>query len=107
MLESTSRHLEASSAEDVPPRSWERIVSPAEALAARLLPAGRLALRLVSDGHVRDLNGRYRGVDKVTDVLSFPAGPAQFHVGDIAVSWATTARQAAGNGNSPEAEAIA
>lgn len=103
MLESTSRHLEASSAEDVPPRSWERIVSAAETMAARLFPEGSVSLRLVSDTTIRNLNRDFREIDKPTDVLSFPGGNG----GDIAVSWPTTLRQAAENGNTPEDESIA
>src|SRR4051812_43885563 len=120
MLESTTRHLEATSTEDVPPRSWERIASAAEAMAARLFPEGSVALRAVSDTEIRELNARYRGVDEATDVLSFPADlewtserpggggsqPAN-HVGDLAISWDALQRQARANGNEPEEEAIA
>ena len=106
MLESTTRHLEASSAEDVPPRSWERIASAAEAMAARLFPEGSVALRAVSDAEICAMNRQYRGIDQATDVLSFQS-QAPGHVGDIAISWDTTQRQATVNGNSPEDEAIA
>jgi probable rRNA maturation factor len=106
MLESTTRHLEASSAEDVPPRSWERIVSAAETMAARLFPDGTAGLRAVSDAEIRELNLRFRGLDQATDVLSFPADVSA-HAGDIALSWETTLLQAQANGNSPEDEAIA
>ena len=33
---------------------------------------GEVAIALVSDTHVRRLNHAYRGIDKATDVLSFP-----------------------------------
>jgi probable rRNA maturation factor len=106
MLESTTRHLEAVSAEDVPPRSWERIASAAEAMAARLFPEGSVALRAVSDTEIRRLNREFRGLDTATDVLSFPSGEIAYK-GDIALSWETTQRQASVNGNAPEEEAIA
>jgi probable rRNA maturation factor len=59
------------------------------------LPAGALtsvAVRLTSDREVRRLNRAYAGEDHATDVLSF-AGDAP-HLGDIAISWPATRRQA-------------
>jgi probable rRNA maturation factor len=44
---------------------------------ARVAPArarGAVTIALVSDRRVRILNRQYRGVDRATDVLSFPAG---------------------------------
>jgi rRNA maturation RNase YbeY len=107
MLESTTRHLEASSAEDVPPRSWGRITLAAETMAARLFPDGVVALRVVSDTEIRALNRSFRNIDAATDVLSFPAEAGAAHVGDLALSWDTTLHQAHANCNDPEDEAIA
>jgi probable rRNA maturation factor len=36
---------------------------------------GSVAVAMVSDARIRQLNRRYRGVDCATDVLSFPADP--------------------------------
>jgi len=105
MLESNTRHLEASTAEDVPPRSWACIVAAAEAMSAHLFSNGSVALRVVSDPEIRALNKQFRSTDRVTDVLSFPNGAGQG--GDIALSWDTTLRQAVANGNQPEEEACA
>jgi probable rRNA maturation factor len=80
---------------------------------------GELAVALVSDRRMRTLNRTFRGVDRVTDVLSFPAfastsldsrsapasarasgsavGP-QF-LGDIVVATGVAARQAAAAGH--------
>src|SRR4051794_30840626 len=106
MLESTTRHLEASSSEDVPPRSWLRITTAAESMAARLFPQGTVALRVCNDAEIRTLNRKFRGVDQSTDVLSFPAvhSTEKSHIGDLALSWPTSQRQAALNGNSAEDE---
>ena len=57
----------------------------------------------VSDKTIRRLNQQFRGVDKATDVLSFPAGE-QENLGDVAVSVETAARQAKDNGLSFDEE---
>ena len=54
-------------------------------------------IAFVSDKKIRELNRQFRGVDKATDVLSFPAGE-NINVGDIAVSVDTAAVQAKENG---------
>jgi probable rRNA maturation factor len=43
--------------------------------AAPRSAAGVVAVALVSDARMRALNRRFRGKDRVTDVLSFPASP--------------------------------
>jgi probable rRNA maturation factor len=53
-------------------------------------------IAFVSDKKIRELNRQFRGVDKATDVLSFPAGE-QANLGDIAVSVDTAAVQAKEN----------
>jgi probable rRNA maturation factor len=68
-----------------------------------------LALCLVSDRRMRELNRRFRGRDATTDVLSFPAGPppgdaAAGPLGDIVVSIPTALRQAADAGHSLDRE---
>lgn len=52
-----------------------------------------IAVRITGDGELRRLNKTYAGHDAVTDVLSF-AGSGE-HLGDLAISWETVARQAA------------
>ena len=54
-------------------------------------------IAFVSDKRIRELNRQFRGVDKATDVLSFPGGE-KTNLGDIAVSVDTAARQAKENG---------
>ena len=54
-------------------------------------------IAFVSDKRIRGLNRQFRGVDKATDVLSFPA-EEKFNLGDVAVSVDTAAVQAKENG---------
>jgi probable rRNA maturation factor len=57
---------------------------------------GAVDTLLTSDRTLRQLNNSFRGKDKPTDVLSFPA-PIAFakkHAGDLAISIETAARQA-------------
>ena len=72
---------------------------------ARVAPraaVGVVAVALVGDRKMRDLNSRFRAIDQVTDVLSFPAdpapaatgpGPTRF-LGDIVIATGRAARQA-------------
>jgi probable rRNA maturation factor len=57
-----------------------------------------VALLLAPDRTVRTLNRRFRQVDRVTDVLAFPAAgdlePAQPHLGEIAIALPQARRQA-------------
>ena len=62
-----------------------------------------VTVAFVSDTSIRKLNQQFRGVDKATDVLSFPADEAG-NLGDVAVSVETAARQAKDNGLSFENE---
>lgn len=72
------------------------------ALAARLpCAADSLAVCLVSDRRMRELNARYRNVPRPTDVLAFPADRAaapagERHLGDIVIAVPTARRQALG-----------
>lgn len=60
-----------------------------------------LALLLTDDATVQRLNAQWRGIDKPTNVLSFPPGPhaaepdGVVSLGDIAIAYETTAREAA------------
>jgi probable rRNA maturation factor len=77
---------------------------------ARIAPGrarGGVTIALVSDRRIRRLNSAYRGIDRATDVLSFPAasGPADAgphqrnrnslrHLGDIVIARGVADRQA-------------
>jgi probable rRNA maturation factor len=89
---------------------WSRL-DDAEALARRAVeaalkvapdaPAGPvgIALLLADDAAVRELNRAWRGQDKPTNVLSFPAAappgaPAPHPLGDVVLAYETVAREA-------------
>lgn len=52
---------------------------------------------LTDDDEVRQLNARWRGQDKPTNVLSFPAGDAVL-LGDVVLAFETVEREAAAQG---------
>jgi len=54
-------------------------------------------IAFVSDRRIRTLNKQFRGIDKATDVLSFPSDEPN-ELGDIAISIQTALRQAGENG---------
>jgi probable rRNA maturation factor len=76
---------------------------------------GRVTIALVSDAAMRRLNRTFRGTDRTTDVLSFPAGPPDPSegsplaasttgrelpsLGDLAIATGVAARQARGQGH--------
>jgi rRNA maturation RNase YbeY len=65
---------------------------------------GELSVALVGDATIRDLNARYRHIDKATDVLAFAqregedAALGAALLGDVVISLDTAARQASDKG---------
>jgi probable rRNA maturation factor len=57
-----------------------------------------VTIAFISDKKIRELNRRFRNIDRTTDVLSFPSDSGDSNLGDIAVSIETAARQAKQNG---------
>jgi probable rRNA maturation factor len=90
---------------------------------ARVAPArarGTVTIAVVTDRRVRTLNRQYRGIDRATDVLSFPAGDGigvepgrqsrrTAFLGDIVIARGVAARQAreAGHGERTEWRVLA
>ena len=81
----------------------------------RLAPraaVGVVAVALVGDRKMRELNSRFRAIDKVTDVLSFPADPVPAvpgprpgrFLGDIVIATGQAARQARAAGLTEQQE---
>ena len=85
--------------------AWMEALAAAESLALTAaeatLPAGEardVAILLTEDDTVRDLNARFRDQDKPTNVLAFPAPEGTGSLGDIAIAFGVTAREAAEQG---------
>ena len=57
-----------------------------------------VTVAFVSDKKIRELNLKFRRIDKATDVLSFPSDSSDGEIGDIAISIETAARQAKQSG---------
>ena len=85
----------------------EAIIQRAVATAAEIVDAdigeAELAVMLTDDAGIRTLNNNWRGIDKPTNVLSFPALPptggsgpddAPRMLGDIAIAYQTTRAEA-------------
>lgn len=76
--------------------------------AAHAVPLqGSVSVLLTGDKAIRRLNREFRGKDKATDVLSFPAGQAMGRsriAGDLAISIETAAREASRQGHTLDIE---
>ena len=66
--------------------------------AGALGVTGELAVVLTGDRAMQRLNGRYRGKDAPTDVLSFPGAGGEQGLGDVVISVESAARNARGLG---------
>lgn len=87
--------------------SKNAVISALEAALTYIGRSGYIDIAVVSDERIRELNRTFRGIDKATDVLSFPSseeiapGPPVFgFLGDIAISFETAVRQAKEYGHS-------
>ncbi len=72
------------------------------------MPGAELSILLTGDAGMRALNRDWRGQDKPTNVLSFPAAPpdriaASPALGDIALAYETLAREASEQGKTFDA----
>jgi probable rRNA maturation factor len=80
--------------------AWLTSVAPARA-------TGEVAVALVSDSRIRQLNRQFRRVDQSTDVLSFPNPELRVPspgLGDIVIATGVARRQAKEAGHSLQAE---
>lgn len=84
---------------------WEAAPDAEEVLRHAIAGAGRrtrargaeIAILLTDDSAIRDMNRQWRGQDKPTNVLSFPApaGTKDAHLGDVVIAFETLSREAA------------
>jgi len=75
--------------------AWSNFATKALNAIGKIESSATIAF--VSDKRIRELNRQFRGIDKATDVLSFPA-EEELNLGDVAVSVETAATQARDNG---------
>jgi probable rRNA maturation factor len=86
---------------NVASQAWTKSLRGAKAVCRRAALAAlgkhskpvELSILLTADSASRKLNALYRGKDKPTNVLSFPAGDSLM-LGDIAIAYGVTAREA-------------
>ena len=85
--------------------AWTAALPEAETVVRRAATAalgtvaGDVVVLLTDDGAVRDLNARFRGKDRPTNVLSFPAPEtARPHRGDLVLAYGVCAAEAAEQG---------
>jgi probable rRNA maturation factor len=93
---------------EVEDEAWRQALPDVEALVERAVAAALaeaeegadgVVVLLASDEAVRELNAQFRGQDKATNVLSFPAPPnPEGHLGDIALAYGVCAREAEAQG---------
>ena len=75
------------------------VAAAAKGCGVKLLKGAELSVQLVDDAAIRALNAQWRGLDKATNVLSFPAAPAGKVataplLGDIVVAFETAQHEA-------------
>ena len=88
-----------------------RAIVQAAAIEGTPAPGAEVSVLLCDDAVIAALNGRWRGHDEATNVLSFPPPPtadpaAPPHLGDIAIACETVIREAQEQGQ-PVAEHLA
>lgn len=75
-------------------------------------PTSELSIVVTTDELVRELNAQHRGIDKTTDILSFPSDPLPPEIaeqevpylGDLIIAYHYSLQQAATHGHHPQDE---
>jgi len=86
---------------DLRPRILAAIEAALVLVPVKPMPGAELSLLLTDDKRIRIVNRDWRGFDKATNVLSFPAAPPERIgsspvVGDIVIAFETVGREAEG-----------
>jgi probable rRNA maturation factor len=79
------------------PAKLKRAVTLALARGSKKKSLPPLTLLLTKDARLRELNAMFRGKDKPTNVLSFPASEAGY-LGDVAIAYGVAAAEAKAEG---------
>ena len=80
---------------DTEPAAADTVRAAINAVAALVPAQGEISVLLSDDAAVKELNRAWRGIDKPTNVLSFPAArPGGGLLGDIAIAYETLKREA-------------
>jgi len=83
-----------------------RLIRRASRLALQEKAGAALTILLTDDARLRALNAAFRGKDKATNVLSFPSPASDtLYLGDVALAYGMTAREARAQGKSFAAHA--
>ncbi len=91
------------------PLAEKKFQGLANKIAARIGLKGTATIRLAGAAEVRTLNRKYRGIDRATDVLSFPLGeklPEGLYAGDVLICMPIAGKQARQNSQSLEKELL-
>ena len=83
--------------DDLDPLTRACIAAALAETGVRLSDGCEVSLNFCDDGEIQALNGRWRGKDTPTNVLSFPTpGPTEARplLGDIVIAFGTVAREA-------------
>lgn len=79
----------------------EVILAAIGEIGVALAANAEISVLFCDDGFIRDLNRKWRGIDRPTNVLSFPAGgdvSSALIVGDIVIAFETASREASAAG---------
>lgn len=80
------------------PALFDRLTMALQAAAQAEGVTGAVCALLTGDPQMADLNARFRGKPKPTNVLSFPAAQGADTLGDLALGYGVMAREAAEQG---------